>query len=87
MKPYVLPLADSQAVLETVGGKGMSLAKMAQAGLRFDGSFIVDDQVHRFKAAGDSDANSWYSIHNFNGLLGFTKRKAAQLQVVAGQFN
>lgn len=56
--------------------------EMSRAGLGFSGPFIVDDQVHRFKAGDDREANSWYSIHNFNGLyvavFGCWKR---QLQV------
>ena len=41
MKPYVIPLSDPQANLETVGGKGMSLAKLARAGLPVPGGFHV----------------------------------------------
>ena len=29
---YVLPLADSSVTLETVGGKGLSLSKLINAG-------------------------------------------------------
>jgi rifampicin phosphotransferase len=47
MKPYVLPLNDSQADLETVGGKGMSLAKMINAGLPVPGGFHVTTEAYR----------------------------------------
>ena len=33
MPPFVLSLSDPNATLEAVGGKGMSLAKLARAGL------------------------------------------------------
>ncbi len=38
---YVLPLADSQATLEIVGGKGASLARLTAAGLPVPGGFHV----------------------------------------------
>ena len=38
---YVLPLADSQAMLEIVGGKGASLARLTAAGLPVPGGFHV----------------------------------------------
>ena len=47
MKPYILPLADSNADLETVGGKGMSLAKLARAGLPVPGGFHVTTEAYR----------------------------------------
>jgi len=47
MKPYVIPLSDSQADLEIVGGKGMSLAKLARAGLPVPGGFHVTTEAYR----------------------------------------
>ncbi len=47
MKPYVLPLSDTQATLETVGGKGMSLAKMIGAGLPVPDGFHVTTEAYR----------------------------------------
>jgi phosphoenolpyruvate synthase/pyruvate phosphate dikinase len=47
MKPYTLPLSDMQADLETVGGKGMSLAKLARAGLPVPGGFHVTTEAYR----------------------------------------
>jgi pyruvate,water dikinase len=50
--PYVLPFSDSQATLETVGGKGMSLAKMIQAGFPVpDGLHITTEAYRQFVAA------------------------------------
>ena len=46
MKHYVLPLSDSQAALETVGGKGLSLAKMINAGLPVPDGFHVTTETY-----------------------------------------
>jgi pyruvate,water dikinase len=54
MKPYVLPLSDSQATLENVGGKGMSLAKLTRAGMPVpDGFHITTEAYCQFVAAKD----------------------------------
>ena len=54
MKTYTLPLSDIQADLETVGGKGMSLAKLAKAGLPVPGGFHVTTEAYRqFVTAND----------------------------------
>ncbi|MBI5954734.1 MAG: pyruvate, phosphate dikinase [Chloroflexi bacterium] len=51
---YVLPLNDSNATLETVGGKGMSLAKLARAGLPVpDGFHITTEAYRQFVAVND----------------------------------
>lgn len=47
MELFVLTLSDSKANLETVGGKGMSLAKMANAGFPVPGGFHVTTAVYR----------------------------------------
>ena len=44
---YVLTLADPDATLENVGGKGMSLAKMLSAGLPVPGGFHVTTAAYR----------------------------------------
>ena len=44
---YILPLDDPQAVLETVGGKGASLARMAAAGLPVPGGFHVTTAAYK----------------------------------------
>ncbi len=47
MSIFVLPLSDSNATLETVGGKGMSLAKMARAGLPVPDGFHVTTEAYQ----------------------------------------
>jgi rifampicin phosphotransferase len=44
---FVLPLNDIAADLETVGGKGMSLAKLANAGLPVPGGFHITTEAYR----------------------------------------
>jgi pyruvate,water dikinase len=57
MKPYILPLSDPRADLETVGGKGMSLAKLANAGLPVPGGFHVTTEAYlQFVNANDLQA-------------------------------
>lgn len=52
--PYILPLADPQAVLETVGGKGASLARLSAAGLPVPPGFHITTAAYRqFVAAND----------------------------------
>jgi phosphoenolpyruvate synthase/pyruvate phosphate dikinase len=47
MRTYILPLSDPQADLATAGGKGASLAKMAQAGLPVPGGFHITTAAYR----------------------------------------
>jgi len=57
MKPTILPLSDPQADIETVGGKGTSLAKLARAGLPVpDGFHITTSAYHQFVTAGNLQA-------------------------------
>ncbi len=44
---YVLPLADAEATLETVGGKGASLARLVAAGLPVPDGFHVTTAAYR----------------------------------------
>jgi pyruvate,water dikinase len=44
---FILSLADPDATLENVGGKGMSLAKMLSAGLPVPGGFHVTTEAYR----------------------------------------
>lgn len=44
---YTLPLADSQASLETVGGKGASLARLVHAGLPVPDGFHITTEAYR----------------------------------------
>jgi len=45
MATFVLPLADQNATLEAVGGKGKSLSKMSRAGLPVPGGFNVTTEA------------------------------------------
>jgi pyruvate,water dikinase len=47
MNTYILPLADTRADLETVGGKGMSLARMLNAGLPVPDGFHITTDAYR----------------------------------------
>ena len=47
MAVLILPLSDPDATLETVGGKGMSLAKLSRAGLPVPGGFHVTTEAYR----------------------------------------
>jgi len=47
MNAFILTLADPDATLENVGGKGMSLAKMLTAGLPVPGGFHVTTEAYR----------------------------------------
>ncbi|MGB8981113.1 MAG: PEP/pyruvate-binding domain-containing protein [Anaerolineales bacterium] len=58
MQPYILPLSDKQATLETVGGKGLSLAKMINAGLPVpDGFHVTTDAYREFVTVNDLQTN------------------------------
>ena len=47
MSTFTLSLSDTQATLETVGGKGMSLAKMIGAGMPVPDGFHVTTEAYR----------------------------------------
>lgn len=47
VQPFVLSLADPDATLETVGGKGASLAKMQSAGLPVPDGFHITTEAYR----------------------------------------
>ena len=47
MNAYVIPLLDPQTTLETVGGKGLSLAKMIQAGFPVPNGFHITTESYR----------------------------------------
>ena len=47
MNRYILPLADTQVTLETVGGKGASLARLLAAGLPVPGGFHITTEAYR----------------------------------------
>jgi phosphoenolpyruvate synthase/pyruvate phosphate dikinase len=45
---YTLPLADIQTTLETVGGKGASLSRLANEGLPVPDGFHVTTEAYRY---------------------------------------
>ncbi|MBL6980502.1 MAG: hypothetical protein ISR58_04860 [Anaerolineales bacterium] len=45
--PYILPLDDKNATLESVGGKGASLARLIRAGLPVPGGFHITTEAYR----------------------------------------
>ena len=47
MSRFILPLSASDATLESVGGKGMSLAKLSRAGLPVPGGFHITTDAYR----------------------------------------
>ena len=47
MSILILPLSDLEATLDTVGGKGMSLANLSRAGLPVPGGFHVTTEAYR----------------------------------------
>jgi rifampicin phosphotransferase len=47
MPPFILNLSHPAATLETVGGKGMSLAKLSRAGLPVPGGFHITTEAYR----------------------------------------
>ena len=54
MSTFILSLADPKASIENVGGKGMSLAKLARAGLPVPGGFHITTEAYRlFVSAND----------------------------------
>ncbi len=47
MPPFILNLSALEATLETVGGKGMSLARLTRAGLPVPGGFHITTDAYR----------------------------------------
>ena len=54
MSQFILPLSDLKATLETVGGKGASLAKLSRAGLPVPGGFHLTTEAYRCFVADNS---------------------------------
>lgn len=70
MKPSILPLSDSQATLENVGGKGMSLAKMIQAGFPVPDGFHITTTAYRaFVDANNLQTKILSAIKNLDASL------------------
>jgi rifampicin phosphotransferase len=67
MKNYVISLADTQATLATVGGKGASLARLAQVGLPVPGGFHVTTEAYRdFVSANRLQAQILATVQNID---------------------
>ncbi|NUS04884.1 MAG: pyruvate, phosphate dikinase [Nonomuraea sp.] len=66
----VIPLDDPAADLETAGGKGASLARLARAGLSVPGGFVVTTEAYRSFVAGfrdriaSGDAAALFAAHD-----------------------
>ena len=54
MAAFILPFASEQATLETVGGKGASLARLARAGHAVPGGFLLTTAAY----------NTWATANN-----------------------
>ena len=79
-RTYVLPLNDSQATLDVVGGKGASLARLADAGLPVPGGFHVTTAAYRaFVAANDLQP------HILAALAGANLADLAALEAVSAR--
>lgn len=79
MNTFVLPLSDPQADLETVGGKGMSLAKLASAGLPVPGGFHVTTEAYRqFVNANDLQTKIEAALRSADPSLPSTLETASQ---------
>ncbi len=77
MKPFTLPLSDTQATLETVGGKGMSLAKMIQAGFPVpDGFHITTEAYWAFVAANELQTKILAALKDVDASLPATLEAA-----------
>ena len=67
MSTFILSLADARATLQNVGGKGMSLAKLARAALPVpDGFHVTTDAYRRFVAANDLQRQILAAVGNLD---------------------
>jgi rifampicin phosphotransferase len=79
MNRFILPLSDLQANLETVGGKGASLAKMARAGFNVPDGFHVTTEAYRdFVAANGLQAHILKALEATDIAVPATLEEAAQ---------
>jgi pyruvate,water dikinase len=78
MKNFVLSLSDTQADLAMVGGKGMSLAKLARAGLPVPGGFHVTTEAYRtFVAANGLQGEILKALEKVDGAQPATSEAAS----------
>ncbi|MBN1535610.1 MAG: hypothetical protein JW908_02675 [Anaerolineales bacterium] len=76
---YIIPLADMQAVLENVGGKGASLARLAMAGLPVPGGFHITTEAYRqFVAANNLQSHIIAVLEPVNTIQPATLEAASQ---------
>ena len=79
MSTFVLSLSDSEATLENVGGKGMSLARLARAGLPVPDGFHVTTEAYRqFVAANDLQPKILAALRMVDETLPTTLETASQ---------
>jgi len=80
MKPeYVLSLSDPLAILENVGGKGMSLAKLTRAGLPVPVGFHVTTEAYRkFVMENDLQSKIFNALHRVDTSIHATLETASQ---------
>lgn len=75
---YILPLSDPRATLAVVGGKGASLARLAQAGLPVPGGFHITTAAYdRFVAANDLARRIWEGLEHVDAALPVTLEAAS----------
>lgn len=78
----VIPLDDPAADLETAGGKGASLARLARAGLPVPGGFVVTTEAYRSFVSefrdrlGSGDAAALFAAHDVPDALAAEIRTA-----------
>ena len=97
MSSYILPLSDPRASLEMVGGKGMSLANLANAGIPVpDGfhittaaykQFVTDNQLQDgiYHALTGIDSTQPDTLENASGRIGALFSQAAIPEKLAGE--
>jgi len=79
MNAYVISLSDTQATLENVGGKGMSLAKMINAGFPIPDGFHVTTEAYRqCVAANNLQVKILSALKEVNTSLPATLEAASQ---------
>ncbi len=79
MSPFVLSLSDPDATLEAVGGKGMSLARLARAGLPVPDGFHITTAAYReFVAANALRPHTLKTLETVDAAIPATFEAASQ---------
>lgn len=85
MTSLILPLSDLGATLETVGGKGMSLAKLSRAGLPVpDGFHVTTEAYRRFVAENDLQKSVLAALETVDVAIPDTLEAASR--TISGDF-